>query len=181
MIKQKLLIWKYNRGSKDILRRIYEKYKDEMVTLAAALLNDKSAAEDVVHEVFTYLIKSCGRLRVSSSLKGYLTTSVANRARNINKSAHKRLSVPLDKLQESSSPKSGPDDAMVFNEDVRKLLSSLARLPYEQREVILLHIYSGLKFRKIGESQGVSVNTVQGRYRYGMSKLRSSMDGEVEK
>ena len=56
MLQDKLLIWKFNRGDVDALRYIYEKYKDDLVTLAAALLTDVSSAEDVVHDVFVSFI-----------------------------------------------------------------------------------------------------------------------------
>ena len=55
MLEDKLLIWKFNRGNKEALQRIYEKYKDDLVTLAAALLHNVSAAEDAVHDVFVSL------------------------------------------------------------------------------------------------------------------------------
>jgi len=58
MLEDKLLIWKFNRGDTGVLRRIYEKYKDDLVTLAAALLTDVSSAEDAVHDVFVSFIES---------------------------------------------------------------------------------------------------------------------------
>jgi len=39
MLEDRLLIWKFNRGDKEVLRRIYDKHKDGLVTLAAALLH----------------------------------------------------------------------------------------------------------------------------------------------
>jgi DNA-directed RNA polymerase specialized sigma24 family protein len=38
-----------------------------------------------------------------------------------------------------------------------------------------------MKFREIARLHGISVNTIQGRYRYGLNKLRSILDGEVKK
>ena len=58
MLQDKLFIWQFNRGRKEALRHIYEKYKDDLVTLAAVLLSDASAAEDVVHDVFVSFLKS---------------------------------------------------------------------------------------------------------------------------
>ena len=72
MLQERLLIWKFNRGNKEVLRHIYEKHKDDLVTLAAALLHNVSGAEDVVHDVFVGFIQSCGDFRLTGSLKGYL-------------------------------------------------------------------------------------------------------------
>jgi len=64
---------------------------------------------------------------------------------------------------------------------LRRLSWALGQLPYEQREVLILHVHGGMKFRAIARQQGVSINTAQGRYRYALDKLRSMLDGEVEK
>jgi len=57
----------------------------------------------------------------------------------------------------------------------------MAQLPYAQREVVVLHVQGGMKFRAIAKSQNASINTVQSRYRYGLDKLRSLLNGEIEK
>ena len=51
-MEDKLLVLRCKRGSADALGRIYEKYKNDSLILAIALLNNTSAAEDVVHDVF---------------------------------------------------------------------------------------------------------------------------------
>jgi len=56
----------------------------------------------------------------------------------------------------------------------------MAQLPYEQREVIILHLMSDMRFRAIAGTQGVSISTVQSRYRYGLNKLRTLLDSEVK-
>ncbi len=38
-----------------------------------------------------------------------------------------------------------------------------------------------MKFRDIAKLQQTSINTVLSRYRYGLERLRSMLDGEVEK
>jgi RNA polymerase sigma-70 factor (ECF subfamily) len=63
----------------------------------------------------------------------------------------------------------------------RQLDYAMAQLPYEQREIIILHLQSKMRFRQIAKSKGVSVNTVMSRYRYGLDKLRSVLDGEFRK
>ncbi|MHC4543563.1 MAG: sigma factor-like helix-turn-helix DNA-binding protein, partial [Planctomycetota bacterium] len=74
---------------------------------------------------------------------------------------------------------SDPSRLIVCNEQLRLLSSALARLPYEQREVIVLHIHGQMRFRVIAKSLGISVNTVKGRYRYGIHKLRSFLNSEI--
>jgi RNA polymerase sigma-70 factor (ECF subfamily) len=178
MLEDKLLIWKFNHGNREALRSIYEKYKDDLVTLAAALLTDVACAEDVVHDVFVGFIESSRKFQLTGSLKGYLSTCVANNARNRNKAGRRHQNVEIGV---ALSEVNRPDAAAIFGEELRRLSLALAQLPYEQREVLLLHSYSGMKFRTIAKQQNVSINTVQGRYRYALDKLRSMLDGEVKK
>ena len=58
-------------------------------------------------------------------------------------------------------------------------MRGLAELPVEQREVIVLKIWHEYTFEEIGELLDLSPNTVAGRYRYGLQKLRARMKGET--
>ena len=73
-----------------------------------------------------------------------------------------------------------PEQAAIFGERLDHLARALAQLPYEQREVLLLRSHGRMRFAAIAKIQGVSVNTVQGRYRYGMDKLRALLECEVD-
>ena len=173
------LVWRFNRGHTDALREIYETHKHELVTLATALLVDKSEAEDVVHDVFVGFIRSGGGFRLTGRLGGFLATCVANRARNRNRA--KRKDAPLEAaVAEPASPDyERPDLATIFGEEQGFVGGALAELPYEQREVVVLRLYSGMRFRAIAQVQGVSTNTVQGRYRYGLDRLKTLLNGHI--
>jgi len=181
MLEDKLLIWKLNRGNREVLRRIYEKYKNYLVTLATALLYNKTDAEDVVHNVFVSLIKSSERFRLTGSLRSYLATCVVNDARNKNKASSRRQNPGLDDVDTVTSYSVGPEQSAIFGEELMQLNRALAQLPYEQREVVILHLYSGMRFAAIANLQSISINTVQGRYRYGLNKLRPLTNVEVKK
>jgi RNA polymerase sigma-70 factor (ECF subfamily) len=180
MLEDKWLIVRFNRGDKGVLHRIYDKYKDDLVTLAAALLMDVRLAEDVVHDVFLSFLGTAGGFRLTGSLKGYLATCVANRARNVNKAGRRRQGIALDEAPETACHEPLPEQAAILSEQLGRLNAGLRQLPYEQREVLLLRSHSGLRFAAIAKAQGVSINTVQGRYRYAIEKLRALLDSEVD-
>ena len=181
MLEDKVLIWKFKSGSGDALCRIYEKYKKDLLRLATILLNDVNDAEDIVHDVFVSFAQSAETLKLSGNLKSYLLTCVANRARNKNRANQYRQTVGLDEAEPVVSRSKTPEQWMIRSEELRRWSDIMARLPYEQREAIILHLRAGMKFRQIAQSQGVSVNTVKGRYRYGLDRLRSILNGEMEK
>ena len=178
MLEDKIFVFRFNRGSKEALRGIYEKYKDDLLGLAVALLNDVSLAEDVVHDVFVSFARSAGTFDLTGSLKSYLSTCVANRARDRNRSFY-RADSTLEAADKISSDVAEPERSATCNEESQRLIDLLSKLPYDQREVVVLHLHHSLKFRQIAKSQSVSINTIQSRYRYGLDKLRAMLDGEV--
>jgi RNA polymerase sigma-70 factor (ECF subfamily) len=181
MLEERLLVWQFNHGRTEALRVIYERHKVDLVTLATALLADKAEAEDVVHEVFVGFLKSAGKFRLTGSLKGFLATCVANRARNWNKVSRRRVADEGESIERVAPEGAQPDWAAVFEEELQQVARAMAGLPYEQREAVLLHLRGGLTFCEIADMQGVSINTVQGRYRYGLDKLRTLLNRERNK
>jgi len=180
MLEDKLLLLKFKRGSPDALRRIYEKYKDDLLALAIALSNDRVAAEDVLHDVFVSFAQYAEKLQLRTSLKSYLSRCIANRVRNL-KRAKSQQTVQLNQAEDFSKDCEWPDRLVMSAELYRRIEQAMAQLPYDQREVIILHLQSGIRFRAIAAAQGVSINTIQSRYRYGLDKLRSLLSVEVKK
>ncbi len=180
MIEDRFLIWRFNRGDPAALCRIYEKYRDGLLKVAAALLSDRSGIEDVLHDVFADFAQSVGRFELHGSLKGYLSICVANRARDRNRMLRRRGSVNLDEALPEPPSTDQPEYAAISRELVARLDSAMAELPDEQREIIVLHLQSRLPFREIARLHKISVNTAMSRYRYGLDKLRSILNGELE-
>ena len=180
MIEDRLLIRRFKCGSKDALRRIYEKYAGFLLTLATALLNDVNAAEDVVHDFFVSFAQSAEKLKLNGNFKWYLATCVRNRARDRLRTRQLQT-VGLDEVDSIHSDTNEPESVAVSNEALQQLCVAMEELPYEQREVVVLHTKGDMKFRQIAKLQSVSIKTVQSRYRYGLDKLRSSLNGEMDK
>jgi DNA-directed RNA polymerase specialized sigma24 family protein len=53
------------------------------------------------------------------------------------------------------------------------------KLPYEQKEALILHLQGGLMFKQIARLQQVSTNTAWSRYRYALKKLRLQLNSEM--
>ncbi len=62
--------------------------------------------------------------------------------------------------------------------ETREMLErSLERLPGEQREVVVMHVWGELTFKEIGEALEIPQRTAQSRYRYGVDALQAVMEG----
>lgn len=180
MLEDKLLVWKLKRGNIDALRWVYEKYKDDLLALAVALSNNRATAEDALHDVFVSFAQFAVKLKLRTNLKSYLSSCIANRIRNM-QSNESRQSVQLNNTENYHQDNSQPSMLAISAEQSRQIETALSQLPIKQREVIILHLHSQMRFKAIAELQGVSINTIQSRYRYGLEKLRTQLSGKVEK
>jgi RNA polymerase sigma-70 factor (ECF subfamily) len=178
MFEDELLKRRFKAGSLDALQRIYQKYRDYLLTLAMALVNDSATAEDVVHDVFVSFAQSGATFRVHGSLRAYLSTCVVNRVRDQMR-ARKRRGQALDEETPLESDVDPPDTRILADEQSRLVARALARLSDEQRETIALHLNGQLKLREIARLQDVPLTTVRGRYRHGIEKLRSILNGRL--
>jgi RNA polymerase sigma factor (sigma-70 family) len=178
MLEDEWLKWKLRHGSPDALARVYEKYVDPMLTLAMGLLNDRAAAEDVVQDVFLAFARSAKDLRAKGSLRSYLATCVLNRVRDGRRQQQRQTR--RDTGFSAPGEASNPERVAILAEQAARLNQAVAKLPEEQREVVLLRLKANLKFRDIAKLQQTSINTVLGRYRYGLDRLRSLLNSEVE-
>ena len=196
-MEETLLVLQCQRGSQKALTRIYEKYKADLLLLAMGLLNDKTAAEDIVHDVFLSFVRGLDGFRLTGSLKGFLLTCTANHARNWNKAerVRGRLGVPASAGSaplKGGTPNRGLDTAarsvaeepletLICNEQLELLSGALTELPFEQREIVMLHLHGRMTFQAIAKAMQISTNTAKSRYRYGIDKLRVTLNGEVTK
>ncbi len=181
MLEDKLLLWRFKRGHREAFRLIYEKYADGLLTVAANLLNDKADAEDVVQDVFISFVQSIQKFHLRGSLKGYLATCVVNRSRDYLRKNKRRQNIRVNQAEQTRADAKSPVQLMVCSEQLQKLSRAVAELPYEQREAIVLRLHGEMRFKTIAGLQNISIKTAQSRYRYGLDKLRSILNGEVRK
>jgi len=171
-LKDRRLVYRLLRADPEALREIYSRYKNDLFTVAMALLADPDSAEDCVHDVFVHFAAAPADMRAGRNLRGYLMRCVANRAKNL---LRRRQLPPCRETdeQDCADEQDCPESRLIVSEESIRIFQAMAKLPHEQREVIGLHIHGRMKFREIAKQLNVSINTVQSRYRYGIEKLRT--------
>ena len=179
MPNDRVLIWRLRRADVDALRELYDKYKGGLLKMAVLLTRDVCVAEDVVQDVFLKLAQSYDGIRIRGNVRNYLITCLVNRTRTLRRQARHGREPLLESASMQICPYPRPEQWAVLNEQMQQLAEAMRELSPEQREVITLRFGAALGFRQIARIQNTSINTAQGRYRYGIEKLRSVLDGEV--
>ncbi|MGA2071571.1 MAG: RNA polymerase sigma factor [Sedimentisphaerales bacterium] len=179
MSEDRQILKRLQKGEKDALRLLYEKYSDILTSVAVSLVSDIQTAEDCLHDAFVDFATMAPLLRIHSNLRSYLISCVANRARDLLRKKARSANLNVE-LADPGSNADEPSSRLIADEGARQVYGALGQLPYEQREVFVMHVQADMTFREIAESVGASINTVQSRYRYGMEKLKSLLNTECE-
>ena len=175
MLQDKELLRQMCRGDKQALRLIYEKYKKDLFTVAMSLLRNVDLAEDCMSDVFVRFAGSVHNFKIHSNLKGYLVSSVANRAKDILKKMGGCKDFNIEAIEDYEIF-ADPTIEISEIEERSRIFEALKKLPYDQQEVFVMHVQTDLKFREIAKLKKVSVKTIQSRYRYAIEKLRAILE-----
>jgi len=151
-----------NKLSADDVRRLYDQHGSALVAYARGFVTDAAAAEDVVHQVFLRFLSV--EIRMPDAPVAYVYRAVRNAALNARRSGSR-----LTELNPQSSVfRHGGED----QEAALALERALAELPEEQREVVVMRVWSGLTLEEIAVAVGAPLNTIASRHRYALEKLR---------
>ncbi|HTR40743.1 MAG TPA: sigma-70 family RNA polymerase sigma factor [Pseudomonadales bacterium] len=145
----------------------YEAKATALILYGRALGLSHGEAEDVLQETFLALMQ---KSEIPREPEHYCLRSFRNRALNYKRSLWRRLTRELESHRWFEKTTS-EDPAE------RAAMKQLAELPPEQREVIVLKIWNDCTFEEIGALLDISPNTAAGRYRYGLQKMKSRLEG----
>jgi RNA polymerase sigma-70 factor, ECF subfamily len=153
----------------DWQENLYNRKAAELILYGRALGLSHGEAEDVLQETFVSLLQ---KDEPPALLEHYCVRSYRNHARNHRRSLWRRLTRELESRRWfEREPSETPAE--------REAMRSLARLPVEQREVIVLKIWHRYTFEEIGELLEISPNTAAGRYRYGLQKIKLGLESKA--
>ena len=147
------------------MRRLYDQHGPALVAYACTFVTDGAAAEDVVHQVFLRLLSA--EVTMPDVPVAYVYRAVRNAALNARRSGLR--GAPLDPECSVFEHRGGNHEAALA------LQKALAELPEEQREVVVMRMWSGLTLEEVAAASGVPLNTAASRYRYALEKLRERL------
>ena len=138
-----------------------------MILYGRALGLSHGEAEDVLQETFLALLQM---EEPPAKAQHYCVRSFRNRALNHRRTLWRRLTREWESLRwfEKDTDETPAE---------RAAMRCLAELPVEQREAIVLKVWHGCTFEEIGGLQDISPNTAAARYRYGLQKIKSKLEG----
>lgn len=153
-------------ASLEEIEELYRSDLDRFVRVATAILGDRDAARDAVHDGFAVAVRKRKSYSGRGPLGGWLWQVVVNTARNSKRSREPTLL----ELRDDHSPGSYNGSS-----ESGRVQAALQALPERQRLVVFLHYYADLDYRTIAEALGIRHGTVGATLSAARAALRRSL------
>ena len=165
------LVERARRGEHDAFTALVVAIGDDLFRVARLILRDRERAEDAVQDAFVRVWRELPRLRDTDRFEAWATRVLVNACHDESRRARRRADVRVVPELE------GPDasDQVIARE---RLDRGFARLPLEQRIVLVLHHYADLSLEEIALTTGRPVGTVKSRLHYATHSMRAALEAD---
>jgi RNA polymerase sigma-70 factor (ECF subfamily) len=138
---------------------------------ARALVGERAGADDLVQDTLERAWAKLHLYRRGTDLRAWLFTVMHNV--HVNRVRATRLVDPLDDEMPELTQRAQPDAL-----ELRDLDRAIARLPADQRAVLLLVTLEEMSYDEVARTLGIPIGTVMSRLSRAREKLRAMMLGQ---
>jgi RNA polymerase sigma factor (sigma-70 family) len=187
MMHSDALIARAREGDKSAQGKLVQLWYKRIYNFGFKFFYDHDLAMEVAQKTFIAMHKNIAHLNDLSRFRSWMYTIAVNFCREELRKRKNMKSVSLSDLnpgesdesfrwEESGSRHENPERQLRQSELSDLLQKCLMELNEEQREVVIMKEYEGLKFREIAEALNISENTVKSRMYYGLDGLKKILE-----
>ncbi len=164
------------RGNgKAAMEQLYLCTKDAVYTYALSLLKNTQDAEDVLHDCYISIFRSAAGYVPNGKPMAWIFVIARNLCIGKLRSRSRFSDIPEEDWEPylESNERISPEDRIVLHH-------CLTGLTEDEREILLLHILSGMKHREIAELTERPLSTILSKYHRALKKMRAYLTREEE-
>lgn len=173
------LVKEFREGNIDAFNQLVERWQHRIHRVAYRYFASHDEATEITQKTFIKAYKKLYTLDDVEKFPSWIYRIANNLCLDEKKRAGRRRSAPLEALGQEpkmEAESSNPDKKLQSRELGSILQQALNQLPSEQRIVVIMKEYEGLKFREIADALEEPENTVKSRMYYGLNNLRKIFD-----
>ena len=157
------------QGDREALGFLYARYADNVCGYVRSIVHDQHEAEDITQHVFAKLIHVIGKYEERDVP---FFAWILRVSRNVAVDHIRRQrAIPVEEVRVVEHGGGGPENAERMND----LKEALAKLPPDQREVLIMRHFAGLSPTEIAERTGRSEGSVHGLHHRGRRALTAEL------
>jgi RNA polymerase sigma factor (sigma-70 family) len=182
LMDDKELVHLYQKGDQQAISELVNRYKQRIHSTIFFLVRNQELTEDLFQETFIKIITSLRKNHYSEQGK-FLPWALRIAHNLVIDHFRKEKLMPLQHDSEDYSVfdimpanNKNASEQMIHDEKILFVRSLLEKLPFEQREIVILRHYAGLSFKEISKMLNININTALGRMHYAILKMREMVD-----
>ena len=169
---ERLLVLRCQTGDEAAFTELVERYHERLRLFLRRMLDDEHAANDALQEVWLDVFRGAGKLKDTGAFAAWLYRVARDRAYRI----LRRRGVKTELIDRADDVRDVAGDDAIDEDERRIVQSSLASLPHEQREVLLMRFVEQMSYEQIAIAVGCELGTVRSRLHYGKQALRLEIE-----
>jgi RNA polymerase sigma-70 factor (ECF subfamily) len=150
---------------------LFERYHLRLFNFLSRVTGDRSAAEDLVQDVFVRVLKYRSTYRDDGVFETWLFR-IARNAKADHFRARSRVEPLVGEASDQAEPAPGPVAQLESGRDLVRLNRALMRLREDKRELIVLARYHGMTHKQIAELLEIDAGAVTVRLHRALRELR---------
>lgn len=173
-------------ADRDIIRRIrkgdigqfeflFRSSYASLVNYTKTILKDTDTAEEIVQDLFYVLWRDRKKLKITTSVKGYLFRAVYNKSMHYIE--HRKVVQEHVKKTKTniSIDMNDPVEILKYKELHEKIAVLIAKLPERCARIFCMNRFEGLKYAEIADELSISVKTVEANMGKALKKFRNEL------
>lgn len=164
-------------GDQSALSMLYNSTNRLIYSLVLRVLGDRSLAEEILVDIYAQVWRQAAiyNANLGTPLTWILSIARSRAIDRLHSGQLDNLPRKPDVVEEALPEAENPEESTEVTDNQRLILNALDLLTPEQRQVIELAYYSGLRYSEIAEKLGQPLDAVQTLARHAMMKLRESV------
>lgn len=175
MIRDKEIIRRIRLGDIKEFESLFRSSYVSLVRYAENIIKDHDDAEEIVQDLFFRLWQDKEKIKIESSLNGYLFRSVHNRC--LHYIEHSRVVIRHAQKVSNDLPETveNPSDILHYKELQERIARILVKLPERCGRIFYMNRFEGLKYYEIAEKLSISVKTVEANMGRALKEFRNEL------
>jgi RNA polymerase sigma-70 factor (ECF subfamily) len=164
------------RGQRECLEPLVRRYASPLLTYIERMVGDRHQAEELFQDAFLAVWEKRRTYRFPR--RSWLFAIATNRCRQAFRRGGRAVVLSVDLLADSppAAEESSPAEVAVATETACLVAGAVARLPAQQRTVLVLRNWNGLSFAEIAEVVGCAESTVRSHLHHALTGVRRFLE-----
>ena len=163
-------------GDRAAFHEVYRRTSAKLLGVCLRIFSDRNEAEDVLQEAYVLIWQKAGQFDPArASPITWLVTLTRNRAIDRLRASGKRLTTPIEAIDEPADESPGALDRLLDAEQDHRIADCLQQLSGGDETLVRTAFYQGTTYNELAERAALPLGTVKSRIRRALLRLRECL------